>query len=683
MVFRATRAVHPWYIVFVRTFTKSHLWRAFPELDRYSDDQCRRFVRSARGKWGRRVGGGAVLLLCGAVTAGAVLGCIWLVSWASEDKVFRGPSMSPWVWGTITCLFMLMVALPFFVGLFVRDRLLHRRLKYVLRVRGVCACGYSLVGLPVGMDSIVTCPECGTPCETDPSLGDLEVDAQGRARFRPIEAPVRPPRFFTPVRVQRMKRGAITLLIGAPLLLGIGWGGWMFFLARQAAAARAAKPNAEGIIDHVVRSQAGQSLNARNAYDLFVPLMLEQDKINAAFDARTPKTDAYYMPHQWIDFEAMYSPPPEDMGERWQSEYERGRAYALSVFEDYKASPIFDMLDDMAARPLAVRYFLLDQDQPGYAVTLPELSLVRQLGRMNAARMAVAQEKGDLQEWLRAYESNLALVRATRSQASAMEAQVGMAVFSTTVGSAQRLLRTHPSNDTLSAMAAAAARQPYPPLTHTIEGERLLAVDSLAWVFGDSSHVRFGRFSTKVWGEFGVSTRGPLPCTLGTFQQIVQQIQRLADEATERAQQYPVEWIDKPAIGAWVEREGWGGIRALNPNLQRVVSRDWAHRLDDIGLRTLIALERYRNAHGEYPEALERLVPEYLPALPVDPWADAPLRYKRIDPATDARGRYFLLYSVGAGVDNGGVELTRRTNAREVLEKTDKGAVYDYILNDE
>jgi hypothetical protein len=35
--------------------------------------------------------------------------------------------------------------------------------------------------------------------------------------------------------------------------------------------------------------------------------------------------------------------------------------------------------------------------------------------------------------------------------------------------------------------------------------------------------------------------------------------------------------------------------------------------------RTGLAAARYRGKHGLYPEHLEQLVPEFLPALPVDP----------------------------------------------------------------
>jgi hypothetical protein len=61
-------------------------------------------------------------------------------------------------------------------------------------------------------------------------------------------------------------------------------------------------------------------------------------------------------------------------------------------------------------------------------------------------------------------------------------------------------------------------------------------------------------------------------------------------------------------------------------------------------------LERYRLAHGQYPDSLEALVPQFAAKLPHDIIGGKPLKYHR---ATDGR---FVLYSVGwNGKDDGGV----------------------------
>jgi hypothetical protein len=67
-------------------------------------------------------------------------------------------------------------------------------------------------------------------------------------------------------------------------------------------------------------------------------------------------------------------------------------------------------------------------------------------------------------------------------------------------------------------------------------------------------------------------------------------------------------------------------------------------RLTAVGL----AAERYRQAHGRWPRALDELVPEYLAAVPLDPFNGQPLKLSKHDQG-------IVIYSVGAdGVDNGG-----------------------------
>jgi hypothetical protein len=64
---------------------------------------------------------------------------------------------------------------------------------------------------------------------------------------------------------------------------------------------------------------------------------------------------------------------------------------------------------------------------------------------------------------------------------------------------------------------------------------------------------------------------------------------------------------------------------------------------------TAVALKRFQLKHGNLPETLDELVPEFFRSVPIDPNAGKPLRYH---PNADGT---FLLYSVGEdGVDDGG-----------------------------
>jgi hypothetical protein len=71
--------------------------------------------------------------------------------------------------------------------------------------------------------------------------------------------------------------------------------------------------------------------------------------------------------------------------------------------------------------------------------------------------------------------------------------------------------------------------------------------------------------------------------------------------------------------------------------------------------RVACALERYRLAHGEYPEKLDALAPQFIEKLPHDIINGQPLHYRRTD---DGK---FVLYSVGWNEkDDGGTVVIRK-----------------------
>lgn len=77
--------------------------------------------------------------------------------------------------------------------------------------------------------------------------------------------------------------------------------------------------------------------------------------------------------------------------------------------------------------------------------------------------------------------------------------------------------------------------------------------------------------------------------------------------------------------------------------------------------RIACALERYRLAHGEYPESLDKLAPQFTPKLPHDIINGQPLHYRRTD---DGK---FILYSVGWNEkDDGGTPGLTRSGSVDV-----------------
>jgi hypothetical protein len=136
---------------------------------------------------------------------------------------------------------------------------------------------------------------------------------------------------------------------------------------------------------------------------------------------------------------------------------------------------------------------------------------------------------------------------------------------------------------------------------------------------------------------------------LSHVQQITQQclrgrepIEPLVDRS-ERHELITGGWPGR--LSAWLVKrrlsEGWDGSTELTIHRARRTAR----------LRLLIvkcALQRYHLINGRYPEKLSQLKPKFLDAVPRDPFADDPFKYR----CTTAG---YLLYSLnGDRVDDGG-----------------------------
>lgn len=91
---------------------------------------------------------------------------------------------------------------------------------------------------------------------------------------------------------------------------------------------------------------------------------------------------------------------------------------------------------------------------------------------------------------------------------------------------------------------------------------------------------------------------------------------------------------------------GWGSLRRLMsvlslPALTGSIRKAARVQTDVSQTRIAIALERYRMKHGEYPEKLDAVVPEFLEKLPLDLVTMEPFLYRR-----EASGK-FMLWSIG------------------------------------
>jgi len=101
--------------------------------------------------------------------------------------------------------------------------------------------------------------------------------------------------------------------------------------------------------------------------------------------------------------------------------------------------------------------------------------------------------------------------------------------------------------------------------------------------------------------------------------------------------------------------------RLLLPGLGNFAKKTaYAQNAADLA-RVAIALERYRLAHGEFPESLDVLAPQFLGKIPHDIINGGSLHYRRT-----GDGQY-ILYSVGWNEnDDGGVVAFKNGSSAEI-----------------
>lgn len=638
----------------------SKVYRAFPELDRYRDDQCRRFVASAnRGFWRKVVAAACILSVLIPCWFGAGYVTVEQIEPALFSNVDGGPS-------TVRVILLLLAAIALFVvgalpPLVVRDFLLRIRISSVLRDRGFClVCRYRLVGLPVTTHlgrATVACPECATVCDVDPSLGELVLADDGKGHFSPSIAPESV--FWSPARRKRARKVAVVGSILLVLVLAIPPLGYELFLRWQAGAAAAERVSMSTIEAMVTaRRPRGIPLDAPNAIDILRDASEKMDAVDRntwRSGANDPQWDGFPDP-TLIYFPSSIRP----LGAGGEDDV-KSRDIALRLMPLYREAGVMRVLDSIAAAPRADRPLVQSAD-PMISILLPDLGAARRLARLNRARMSLV--KTDDPEYLAAFESNLALARATGTQAFSLEFLVGISIEELALRSLEHFWRSSPSAASLDALQAALDRQHWElPLADALKVESLMVQDTLAFFFEKPGNARLGKHSPALRTVLGYDIRDASAgddVSLGTLRSNLDAL-ALITRIVDLRRQQPRR--DRPPFPDPLPGSDLILIRALASSGDRIINEAEMLLRERLALRTRIALERFRIDHGSYPETLEALVPRYLAEVPIDPVWRVPFAYRLASPedAPLVSTLGYVLWSRGNDdVDDGGRRDIRR-----------------------
>jgi hypothetical protein len=324
---------------------------------------------------------------------------------------------------------------------------------------------------------------------------------------------------------------------------------------------------------------------------------------------------------------------------------------------------------------------------------LPYLGESRNLARIQAARMHLAAERGDWNDYAAAFEELLATARILTSQTTLIDFLVGVAIEALALSELRKDVVEGVIHEpaVIDALLAAMERQRSRGITLALEGERMSLFDFIQRVYTDDG-AGDGRLILTELAAMDIFGASPVPETVADLRIInaagiafpgraetVAHVNRVYDAMIAEAQTLPHERTNPFDGGAYVESLPSRQIvlRLMLPALSSAL-----HTADQIivvraGSEVLLRIERYRLQHGEAPLSLAELAAADPEADLIDPMTGEPFLYTRL--TDDPHGRPYLLYAAGAdGRDDGGRQADEGP-AEQAFRPNRPGI--DYVLN--
>ncbi len=625
----------------------SPAYRAFPELDSFTDEQCEDFARLAAASSLRR----GTALLMRIVTA---VGLATFVV-ATLERFTSVP---------LEVSAVLALALAGFGWLVTGDLVLRVGIRRVMRRGGSCPfCRYVLVGLPVASSHTVICPECGQQASLAGHEHSVVRSADGVERFLPSTEVVfeRPAREWGASVRQTWSWGRWAMA-ATLALMAIVFGTREMRVRREVALAQsdlAALPTVEELMERLRAAWPAPESDGERAFDV----LAEFDRCAVAA-LPGERLIPLSLPLETWSGRAPPAGSAEEEGERARDAVRRAallpallQAGAWDLAVRVARAPIVDPgslgEDDLSGTPAEMGAMVYPIERPFVARPTQSRRLA-QLLHFGAHVAVDAGLRGDHERVAEACEVMQAAIRLRRAvrlqlfDGSPHLLPVGADVIAAirAPGGADRLARL--------ALAAARFRREHPD-PDVVDDVMVAQVSrDIATAFSDLAVVR-SRWSTgaaKVRSRTLLMEMNPVVGTrvlrmTPDYMAERRQVDAVVRSAMRagRATDGAVGWIDP--VGAPLLAVASTGIRASAEQNRWIAlqARAW---------EAMLAIEGYRWRHGRLPDLLESLVPEFLP--PEDAGRSGEVRSTPVTRSiryrvlpNDPRGIGYELWPAGSG----------------------------------
>jgi hypothetical protein len=355
----------------------------------------------------------------------------------------------------------------------------------------------------------------------------------------------------------------------------------------------------------------------------------------------------------------------------------------------------------------------LDPSERSDALACRRMMIVRQISKVLSARMELAARASEYPQYMRCVEQHLALARIAGFQIGTVAPVLRPNSLSQLVRSVQNdvVLGRIPSEyyTELGAILQRQVRTPSPRLwiladasalrvyiasTHTDDGHgngrlllsELLRVSLTTGATRGLINEPGADFDLLDW-----STENPFGNAFGVFFATRKESAAIAHDLTDRLLMLSKQPYTRQQSGV-IDLHDWAAALPRRDTAVRMWALTTSENAEALfraeadtsmvvaGARTMLAIEAYRTAKRRLPESLSDLVPEFISALPNDPYGDGPLIYKPTDPTAPAPGTGYLLYSLWEdGADNSGARSSVRT---QIFTPPRSRLNVDYLVND-
>lgn len=306
----------------------------------------------------------------------------------------------------------------------------------------------------------------------------------------------------------------------------------------------------------------------------------------------------------------------------------------------------------------------------GFSALLPNAQKMRLLNRMMALRAQVAVARKDTPQAIESIEAMFETSRTLAQQQLMVEHVVRLMTATTALGETEALLNSVALTDEQLARlrSKVEAIDVQSGLVASCLGERGLSYQMFR--HPEQIDMGAGRATRKANPGPGCITR-PIDCllTLDLHVDVIAAARQPFPDAIAAVDQVENRLASLEATTDPLEKyqhlyttllfpATWGAFNATGTSL--------AHR--DLVLAA-IAARQYEHKHGQLPDSLQALVPEFLPAVPTDPFDGQPLRFQATDEG-------LVIYSIGRDrQDDGGSDPEQQREPDIVVRLVPAGMI--------